>query len=78
MCEHFYRYYSQAIMLFFLVHQPMIFVISVYVVQWKAIIAVKLLGVLGGSFLVIMGVYELLITRIIFLGNLLEVNKNPK
>ncbi|GAI27154.1 unnamed protein product, partial [marine sediment metagenome] len=32
-------------------------------------------GVLGGSFLVIMGIYELLVKRISVLGNLLGVKK---
>ena len=69
------KYGKQAIMPFFLIHQPVIFVISFYVVQWEASIVIKLMGVLGGSFLVIMGIYELLVKRISVLGNLLGVKK---
>lgn len=72
------RYCKQAIMPFFLVHQPVIFVVSFYVVRWEAGIAVKLLGVLVGSFLVVMGIYELLVKRIGVLGNLLGVKKNSR
>ena len=48
----------------FVLHQPMIIVIAILVVQWDAGILPKLLLVVGGSFLVTFGIYELFIRRI--------------
>lgn len=42
----------------------MILAIAFYVVQWEASILVKLLTVVFGSFVVTLGLYELLIRRI--------------
>lgn len=52
------------IMPFFLFHQPVIIIIAFYVVQWEASILVKLLTVVLGSFVVSLGLYELLVRRI--------------
>jgi hypothetical protein len=72
------KYGKQAIMPFFLIHQPVIIVIAFYVVQWDNSIVIKLLSVMGGSFLIILGIFELLIKRISILGNLLGVKRNTK
>ncbi len=57
---------------FFLFHQPVIIVIAYYVVQWdvsaklgaSAGILLKLLTVVLSSFVVSLGLYELLVRRI--------------
>lgn len=57
-------YGQQAIVPFFLLHQPVIVVIAYFVVQWDAPIIVKLPVVVIGSFTVTMGLYELVIRRV--------------
>jgi peptidoglycan/LPS O-acetylase OafA/YrhL len=49
---------------FYFVHQPAIIFIAFYAVQWEAILLIKLLVVLIGSFAASLGIYELLIRRI--------------
>ena len=70
------KYGKQAILPFFLVHQPVILVIAFYVVQWEASTGVKLLSVIIGSFVVTLGIFEFLIKRISLLRDLLGVKKN--
>jgi hypothetical protein len=45
----------------FVLHQPVIMVIAYFVVQWEAGILVKLLVVVFASFLITLGLVELLI-----------------
>jgi glucan biosynthesis protein C len=54
-------YGSDTIMPFYLLHQPVIVVIAFFVVQWDAGILPKLLVVVIGSFLITLGLVELLI-----------------
>jgi len=72
------EYGKQSIMPFFLIHQPIIIVIAFYVVQWEMSVVIKLLIVMVGSFMITLGIFELLIKRISFLGNLLGVKRNKK
>jgi peptidoglycan/LPS O-acetylase OafA/YrhL len=58
------QYGQEMIMPFFLVHQPVILSIAYFVVQWELNLWLKLLIVVGGSFVVSLGIYELLIKRI--------------
>jgi glucan biosynthesis protein C len=58
------EYGQEAVLPFFLLHQPVIIAIAFYVVQWDAGIPVKLITVVIGSFAVTIGLYELLIRRI--------------
>jgi peptidoglycan/LPS O-acetylase OafA/YrhL len=58
------EYGGEMIMPFFLFHQPVIIVISYYVVQWDVNLWAKLLIVVLGSFLISVGLYELLFKRI--------------
>jgi len=58
------QYGQDAIVPFYLVHQPVIVVISYYVVQWNAALALKMLIVVVGSFVVSIGLYELIIKRV--------------
>jgi len=54
-------YGNETIMPFYLLHQPVIILISFFVVQWDVSIPVKLLVILIGSFLITLGLVELLI-----------------
>jgi hypothetical protein len=58
------RYGQEAALPFFILHQPAIIVIAFFVVQWNAGIWIKLPIVVVSSFLVSIGLYELLIRRI--------------
>jgi glucan biosynthesis protein C len=58
------RYGQTALLPFFVVHQPVILAISYFVVQWNAGILPKLLLVILGSFVVSLGLYQLLIRRV--------------
>jgi glucan biosynthesis protein C len=57
-------YGQEAVLPFFLLHQPVIVAIAFYVVQWQAGIPVKLLTVVLGSFVASLALYELVIRRI--------------
>jgi hypothetical protein len=57
------RYGQEAILPFFVLHQPVIIVIAYFVVQWQVDIAIKLLVVVVSSFVVTVGLYELIIKR---------------
>jgi len=58
------RYGQDAIVPFYLVHQPVIVVISYYVVQWNAALALKMLIVVLCSFIISIGLYEFVIKRV--------------
>jgi peptidoglycan/LPS O-acetylase OafA/YrhL len=58
------RYGQEMIMPFFLVHQPVILSIAYFVVQWDTNLWLKLLIVVTGSFVISLGIYELLIKRV--------------
>jgi surface polysaccharide O-acyltransferase-like enzyme len=60
-------YSQEAVLPFFMLHQPAIVVIAFFVVQWNAGIPLKLVTVLVSSFAVALGLYELAIRRISFL-----------
>jgi peptidoglycan/LPS O-acetylase OafA/YrhL len=58
------EYGQEAVLPFFLLHQPVIVAIAFYVVQWQVGIPVKLLTVVLGSFVASIALYELVIRRI--------------
>jgi hypothetical protein len=58
------QYGQRAVVPFFLFHQPVIIAIAFYVVQWQASILVKLIVVVVSSFVVTLGLYELIIRRV--------------
>jgi glucan biosynthesis protein C len=58
------RYAQEAILPFFVVHQPVIIVVAYFVVQWNATILIKILAVVIGSFVVSIGLYQLIIGRV--------------
>jgi peptidoglycan/LPS O-acetylase OafA/YrhL len=57
------QYGQEAVLPFFLFHQPVIMLIAFFVVQWGAAIPAKLLVVVLGSFVVTLALYELIIRR---------------
>ncbi len=57
------RYGQQAVLPFFVFHQPVIMILAYFAVQWQVSLTVKLLFVVLGSFAVSLGIYELLISR---------------
>jgi len=58
------RYGQEAILPFYVLHQPVIFAIAFYVVQWEAGVTVKMLTVIMASFIVTISIYELLVRRV--------------
>jgi peptidoglycan/LPS O-acetylase OafA/YrhL len=58
------KYGQEAIVPFFVFHQPVIIILAYYAVQWQANLWLKLAFVVLGSFLVTLGIYELVIRRI--------------
>ena len=58
------EYGKEAVLPFFVVHQPVIIAIAFFVVQWNAGIPLKMLAVVLGSLAVSVGLYELIIRRI--------------
>jgi glucan biosynthesis protein C len=70
--------YGQATLLpFFLVHQPAILAVAYFVVQWEATIAIKLLVVVLGAFVVSIGLTELVIKRVGILRVLFGMKAPP-
>lgn len=60
-------YAQEAVLPFFLLHQPVIIAVAYYVVQWNAGIFPKLVTVVIGSLLVTLSLYEFVIRRVGFL-----------
>lgn len=58
------QYGQEAILPFFVVHQTVIVVIAYFVVQWNTGMLPKMLVVFVGSFVVSIGLYELIIKRV--------------
>jgi hypothetical protein len=58
------RYGQTTLLPFFVVHQPVILAIAYWVVQWEADVAIKLLVVVFGAFLVALGLAEFVIKRV--------------
>ena len=58
------QYGQEAIVPFFVVHQPVIITISYFVVQWDISLLPKLIIVVLGSFLVSIGFFEFVVKRI--------------
>jgi glucan biosynthesis protein C len=56
-------YTKEAILPFFVFHQPVIIILAFFAVQWQASLVIKLLFVVFSSFCVTLGIYEFLIRR---------------
>jgi hypothetical protein len=76
--DNWLKYGKQAVMPFYLIHHPVIIGIAYYVVQWDVSIVIKILSVIIGSFVITLGIFELLIKRINLLGKLLGVKRKTK
>ncbi len=69
------RYGQQAIVPFYVFHQPVIFAFAFYVVQWQAGVTVKMLTVILASFVVTVALYELLVRRVAPLRDLFGMKR---
>ena len=58
------QYGQEALLPFFVVHQPVIIVIAYFVVQWDGGLVPKLLVLVLGAFAVSLGLYQFVIRRI--------------
>jgi hypothetical protein len=58
------RYAQEAVLPFFVFHQPVIIAIGFFVVQWTVGITLKLAVVVLGSFVASIALYELFIRRV--------------
>jgi glucan biosynthesis protein C len=58
------RYGQEAIVPFYLFHQPVIVAVAFFVVQWQAGVAVKMLAVVIISFAITAAIYELIVRRL--------------
>jgi glucans biosynthesis protein C len=66
--NRYLEYGQDAILPFFVFHQPVNIILAYYAVQWHASLVIKLLFVVIGSFCVTLGIYEFLIRRIALLS----------
>lgn len=71
------EYAQEAILPFFVFHQPVIIILAYYAVQWPLSLGAKLLFVVIGSFCVTLGNYEFLIRRIAALRLAFGVKQTP-
>lgn len=71
------EYGREAILPFYVFHQPIIFVIVFYVVQWDAGILTKLLVVILCAFIITMALHEFIIKRIAPLRSLFGMKPRP-
>ncbi|MCM3576240.1 acyltransferase family protein [Mesobacillus subterraneus] len=61
------KYSSEASMPFYVLHQPVIIIIGFFIYNLDWTVPVKLIFLISASFLIIMGLYELIIRRVSFL-----------
>jgi glucan biosynthesis protein C len=72
------RYGQEAVLPFYVLHYPAVLTIAFYVVQWQAGVTVKMLAVTVGTFVVTLGIYELLVRRIGPLRTLFGMELRPE
>ncbi|MBZ0281993.1 MAG: acyltransferase [Anaerolineae bacterium] len=72
------QYGQEAILPFFVFHQPVIMVIAFFVVQWDADILPKLLVVVSSSFVVTAGIYELIVRHSHWLRVMFGMKSQPR
>jgi len=72
------EYGQEAVVPFYVLHQPVIVVIAFYVVQWQAGVTIKMLAVVLASFAVTAGIYDLLIRRMAPLRALFGMKARPR
>ncbi len=76
--NRFLNYATEAVLPFYILHQPVILLIGFFVVQWSLGIAPKYLIVSTTSFVAIMAIYELLVRRISILRFLFGMRRKQK
>lgn len=69
---------QEAVLPFFLLHQPVIMVVAYYVVQWHTGIFPKLLTVVIASLLITLSLYEFVIRRVSFLRKLFGMKASAR
>jgi surface polysaccharide O-acyltransferase-like enzyme len=71
---------QEAVLPFYVLHQPVIFVVAFFAVQWEVDLLVKLLAVVLISFAATVGIYALVIKRVSLLQTLLgmKVSRGEK
>jgi len=72
------EYAQEAVLPFFLLHQPVIIVVAYYVVQWHAGIFPKLVTVVIASLLITVSLYEFVIRRVSFLRKLFGMKTSAR
>ena len=72
------QYGQEALLPFFVVHEPVIIVIAYFVVRWNAGLVPKVLAVVLGSFAVSLGFYQLIVRRVGPLRALFGMKEKPK
>lgn len=75
--NNYLAYGQEAVLPFFVFHQPVIIVLAYYAVQWPVSLPAKLLFVVIGSFLVTLGIYEFVIRRVAWLSRLFGMKAAP-
>ena len=71
------EYGQEAILPFYVFHQPIIFVIVFYVVQWDASIMAKLSLVILSAFIITGALHEFIIKRVAPLRTLFGMKSRP-
>jgi surface polysaccharide O-acyltransferase-like enzyme len=72
------QYGQDALLPFFVVHEPVIIVIAYFVVQWNVGLVPKVLAVVLGSFAVSLGFYQYIVRRVGPLRALFGMKERPK
>ena len=72
------QYGQDALLPFFVVHEPVIIVIAYFVVQWNVGLVPKVLAVVLGSFAVSLGFYQFIVRRVGPLRALFGMKHKPK
>jgi hypothetical protein len=75
--DGYLEYGQNAILPFFVFHQPVIIVLAYFAVQWQVGLVLKLLFVVIGSFCVTLGIYEFLVRRVTLLSRLFGMKMIP-
>jgi len=69
------KYCNEAVLPFYIIHQPVIILIGYYIVQLQAPIGAKYLMIMVSSFIIVVALYEFLIRRVAVLRFLFGMSK---
>lgn len=62
--NRFLAYANEAVLPFYILHFPIIWIVGYYVIQWNSAVSTKFVVITGLSFLTILAVYEFLVRRL--------------